>query len=134
MYVDASAFAAILLAEPEADDIADRIDAAQTKRITSGVSIFEATLAVARVRSIPIPAAFKTVVELAGDAGIEVVPILIEEAENALRAFQDYGKGTGHKARLNMGDCFAYGCAVVHQAPLLFKGDDFTHTPLGARP
>lgn len=39
-----------------------------------------------------------------------------------------YGRGTGHRARLNLGDCLAYAAAVAHDAPLLFKGDDFVHT------
>ena len=39
-----------------------------------------------------------------------------------------YGKGSGHKAQLNLGDCAAYALATSLDLPLLFKGNDFTHT------
>jgi len=29
-----------------------------------------------------------------------------------------------------MGDCFAYACAKAYNAPLLFKGNDFSHTDI----
>jgi ribonuclease VapC len=44
--------------------------------------------------------------------------------------FERYGKGQHSKARLNMGDSFAYACARVHKATLLCKGDDFIHTDI----
>lgn len=47
--------------------------------------------------------------------------------------FEQYGKGTGHPAQLNMGDCFAYAMAEIHGVPLLFKGNDFTMTDIGQR-
>lgn len=49
-------------------------------------------------------------------------------ADEAFAAFQRFGKGLGHPAQLNMGDCAAYATAQLQRAPLLFKGDDFTHT------
>ena len=42
-----------------------------------------------------------------------------------------YGKGTGHRAKLNMGDCFSYAFAKRYGLKLLYKGDDFVHTDLG---
>ena len=51
----------------------------------------------------------------------------------AIAASARYGKGTGHPAQPNMGDCFAYAMAVIHDAPLLFKGDDFALTDIAAR-
>ena len=50
--------------------------------------------------------------------------------ESAIDAFSRYGKGLGHKAGLNFGDCLAYAVARTHAAPLLFKGDDFVHTDI----
>jgi ribonuclease VapC len=50
------------------------------------------------------------------------------QARIAAEADRRYGRGTGHPARLNFGDCLAYGAAVAHDAPLLFKGDDFART------
>jgi ribonuclease VapC len=50
------------------------------------------------------------------------------QARIAAEADRRFGRGTGHPARLNFGDCLAYAAAMAHDAPLLFKGDDFAHT------
>jgi len=47
-------------------------------------------------------------------------------------AFETFGRGRGHRAGLNYGDCMAYAVASVASAPLLFKGDVFSHTDNGA--
>ena len=52
------------------------------------------------------------------------------QAVVARQAFRDYGKGSGHPARLNFGDCFSYALASVTGQSLLFKGDDFGHTDI----
>jgi ribonuclease VapC len=51
-----------------------------------------------------------------------------EQAEIARAAYRDFGKGSGHPAGLNFGDCFAYALARARREPLLFKGDDFSQT------
>lgn len=66
-------------------------------------------------------------------AQIRLVPITTDDAGRALDAFARYGKGTGHPARLNMGDCFAYAVARNHGVPLLYKGEDFALTDLGGQ-
>ena len=53
-----------------------------------------------------------------------------EQARVARVAYRTYGKGSGHPARLNFGDCFAYALAADTGEPLLFVGDDFTHTDI----
>jgi ribonuclease VapC len=50
------------------------------------------------------------------------------QAETARKAYRDFGRGSGHPARLNFGDCFAYALAKAKREPLLFKGADFSHT------
>ena len=45
-------------------------------------------------------------------------------------AFARFGKGRGHPAKLNFGDCMAYATAKVRAVPLLFKGSDFVHTDI----
>jgi len=45
----------------------------------------------------------------------------------AKQALVKYGKGV-HKAGLNFGDCASYALAKSLDAPLLFKGDDFSET------
>lgn len=49
----------------------------------------------------------------------------------ALAAFERFGKGSGHPAQLNLGDCFAYAIAKRHGIKLLYKGNDFSQTDLG---
>ena len=52
----------------------------------------------------------------------------LDQAARRLRAYRRFGKGSGHKAQLNLGDCASYALAMRSMLPLLFKGDDFTHT------
>jgi ribonuclease VapC len=54
--------------------------------------------------------------------------VTAEHADVARRAYRDFGRGSGHPARLNFGDCFAYALAITVDEELLFKGDDFIHT------
>lgn len=62
--------------------------------------------------------------------GIDVVALTEAQARTARAAHRDYGRGSGHRARLNLGDCFAYALAADTGQSLLFKGDDFGHTDL----
>jgi len=57
-----------------------------------------------------------------------VLPFDEPQARLAAQAFLRYGKGQNHPAQLNMGDCAAYALATTLNEPLLFVGDDFTHT------
>jgi ribonuclease VapC len=63
-----------------------------------------------------------------------VVPFSREMADEASRAFERFGRASGHPARLNFGDCMAYAVAVIMRAPLLFKGGDFGLTDVPAHP
>lgn len=129
VFVDASVIAAILLAESDAEALENRImDSPQ--RLTSAVAVFEATLAVAKKKSQPIVVAQTSVMDYVLTFRMTIVAIDAEIGRLALEARARYGKGTGHPARLNLGDCFAYACARAHAAPLLYKGDDFVHTDL----
>ncbi|MDO5067568.1 MAG: type II toxin-antitoxin system VapC family toxin [Propionibacteriaceae bacterium] len=62
------------------------------------------------------------------DFGIILVPLSVQQARLARMAHRRYGPGSGSPARLNMGDCFSYALAIDLDEPLLFVGDDFTHT------
>ncbi len=59
-----------------------------------------------------------------------MVEISADLVEGLADVHQRYGKGLGHPARLNMGDCFSYALAKKSGDPLLYKGDDFSHTDL----
>jgi ribonuclease VapC len=62
------------------------------------------------------------------DNAITIAPITDTTARLAADAFERFGRGTGHPARLNFGDCLSYAIAMERDAPLLFKGTDFAHT------
>ena len=61
---------------------------------------------------------------------IEIEPFTATQAKIARLAYRDYGKGSGHPANLNFGDCFTYALARDKREPVLYKGDDFVHTDL----
>jgi ribonuclease VapC len=130
MFVDASALVAILLGEPDADELLGRLQSAGAG-ITSPVAVYEAVLAVMRVRAIPRLAAERQARALLVELDVVVEPITDEIGRAALDAFDRYGKGRSHPAQLNLGDCFAYGAAVTLGVPLLYKGNDFAQTDLG---
>jgi ribonuclease VapC len=129
MFVDASAIIAILTREPEADALAEVLESARSA-ITSPIAIFEAALGICRKRHASVEEAEADVREFLGVAAICAVSITEREAETALTAFSRYGKGRGHPAQLNLGDCFAYAVAKNHRTALLFKGDDFSKTDI----
>jgi ribonuclease VapC len=64
-------------------------------------------------------------------AGVEIVPVDVDQADLARRAWRRFGKGR-NSAGLNFGDCFSYALAALRQEPLLFKGDDFLRTDIEA--
>jgi ribonuclease VapC len=68
---------------------------------------------------------------LIAKAGVEVVPVDVEQAHIARTAFSQFGRGR-HPAGLNYGDCFSYALAKSLGEPLLFKGEDFSQTDLTA--
>jgi ribonuclease VapC len=59
---------------------------------------------------------------------VATIPFARDMADVASQAFARFGKGTGHSAKLNFGDCMAYAVSTVLRAPLLFKGTDFGQT------
>lgn len=129
MVVDASAMVAILTREPDADMLADRLERAPNP-ITSPIALFEAVAGLCRKRHASVEEAQADVRELLEAVPIGVVAITAEDGEAALLAFSRYGKGRGHPAQLNMGDCFAYAVAKTRRTSLLFKGEDFSRTDI----
>lgn len=67
--------------------------------------------------------------ELIRTLDLEVVSFDETQLAFAVDAFRRYGKGR-HPAALNLGDCCAYGLARALNAPLLFKGEDFSKTDI----
>jgi ribonuclease VapC len=129
MFVDASAIVAILTREPEADTLADLLEAERAP-ITSPIAVFEAVLGICRKRHTSVQEAEEIVGEFLEVAAIELIPITAKELDTALSAFSRYGNGRGHPAQLNLGDCFAHAAAKNHRRTLLFKGVDFDKTDI----
>lgn len=71
------------------------------------------------------PIASRRLDDLLQRAKVEIAPITAEHAHLAREAYRNFGRGSGHPAKLNFGDCFAYALAVDSGAPLLAKGDEF---------
>jgi ribonuclease VapC len=98
--------------------------------ITSPIAVFEATVGICRKRHASVDEAEQDVREFFELARIRLVPISSEDAAMAIVAFARYGKGRGHPAQLNLGDCFAYAMAKNHRTSILFKGEDFSKTDI----
>jgi ribonuclease VapC len=126
--IDSSAMLAILLAEEDAPTYARAIEAAETCRM-SAANWLETAI---RVDLSGQPIASDAFDDLVRDAGVIVEAVTSAQAQLARRAYRAYGKGTGHPAGLNFGDCFAYALAKETREPLLFKGDDFSRTDIEA--
>jgi len=126
---DASAFVAWLTREEDAERLAGVLQSHED-RLYCAVGAWEAVRAVAHKHNIALDAARERFEILAGRMGFRLVVIGDAEWRLAVEAHRLYGKGAGHPARLNMGDCFAYACAKTNNARLLYKGDDFLHTDL----
>lgn len=124
MILDTSAVIAILRDEPEAVRFAEAIAEAEDCRI-SAVNYVEAAAVIDAGRD---PVASRRFDDLLREAAVVIEPVTKAQARIAREAYRDFGKGSGHPARLNFGDCFAYALAKALAEPMLFKGDDFPLT------
>lgn len=126
MVVDTSALIAFLSDEPEAQAIQQALGDAEM-RLISAFNVFECRVVLGRRFGADMLREFEL---LLADPGIEQAPFDREQAFLAHRAYQRFGKGTGHPAKLNLGDCAAYALAKSASLPLLFKGGDFSQTDI----
>ncbi len=126
MIIDTSALIAILRDEADAADMARAIERAEDRRI-SAANWLETAVVIDGSRD---PVASRRFDELVQTAELHVEPVTWAQARIAREAYRDFGKGSGHKAGLNFGGCFAYALAKTYSEPLLFKGDDFGHTDI----
>jgi ribonuclease VapC len=126
--IDSSAFVAIFKGEADSAHLVERITSYKRK-VMSAATWLESAMVCDSIPQRGGAAQFaETVVEL----GVEIIPFTPEQARLALEAFKRFGKGRGAKASLNYGDCFVYALAKELEAPLLFKGGDFTQTDIVA--
>lgn len=124
--MDTSALIAVLLRETGSDSLIRIL-------LTSGTVIIGAptlleTYQVAK-RKLG-PAGRGAVDALIQSVGVTVHAWAADHLPLALSAFDTFGKGSGHTAKLNFGDCMSYAVAKSVDAPLLYKGDDFAQTDI----
>lgn len=123
MILDSSAVIAILFQEPEAPAFTRAITHSEDVRI-SAATLVEIT-AVLASRS---PALEAVADDLLSGFSPVVESLTERQSDIARQAYRTYGRGSGHPAKLNLGDCFSYALAKDLDLPLLYKGDDFAHT------
>jgi len=126
MILDTSVVIAILKDEPEADSFSVILEATHLVRI-SAANYFESSLVIDGWKN---PKLSVELDEMMERSRVIIEPVTLDQARIARQAYRDYGKGSGHPAGLNFGDCFSYALARVKREPLLFKGDNFVHTDI----
>jgi ribonuclease VapC len=130
MLIETSAIVAILLNEPEHEHLLGEI-VADPKPTTSIVNAVEAALGVGKQIN-DYKRAGELVEEFLDNTHTEVQGIPADLYRDIVETYVRYGKGTGHPAKLNFGDCFSYAMAKRLRVPLLYKGTDFSRTDLAA--
>ena len=130
IFVDASAMLAMLTDETDGRALAVRM-AEDGLRTTSPIAIYEATLAITRKRQWSVQESRDLLGAFLTTAKIEIMDVTAAHADIALDAFEWFGKGR-HPARLTMGVCSTYACAMTSNAALPFKGDEFAKTDIEA--
>jgi len=128
LIVDTSALIAILRGEPDATRFIQALAAATRPRM-SAASYLETAVVVDANRD---PVLSRRLDDLLAAAAVSVEPVTREQADIARQAYRDFGKGSGHAAGLNFGDCFSYALARATGEPLLYKGDDFSKTDVSS--
>jgi ribonuclease VapC len=116
----------MLRREPEARDMFTVLTQEGSGSI-SAANYFEAAIFVDGKRD---PVMSSKLDALLQRLNVEIAPVTPSQAKLARQAYRDFGKGSGHKAQLNFGDCFAYALAAESGEPLLYKGDDFANAGL----
>jgi ribonuclease VapC len=124
--VDSSAILAIIRREPLGTACFQALFASRVNRLSAAVFL-EICLVVDGPHD---PTASREFDELIEDFAVTIEPVTVTQARIARRAHQRYGRGRGHPARLNFGDCFSYALAKAFDEPLLFVGQDFVHTEI----
>lgn len=117
--VDPSALVAILFEEEDAGRFVSALKA-EPGALLAAASYVELCAVVKNRRG---AAALRVVDALLAEAGIQIEPVTLEQAEIARTACARYGV-------LNFGDVFSYALARDRGVPLLFKGNDFSQTDI----
>lgn len=128
MIVDTSAVVAVLTGEPTRETLLDALMAAPVRRMSAGTYL-EVCIVVDSRRN---PVLSRHLDALLQTLEVEIAPVTRDQVAVARQAYRDFGRGSGHPARLNLGDCFAYALATSAGEDLLSVGADFAHTDVRA--
>jgi len=123
MVVDSSALLAILLNEPDAQELRTAFDHDEV-RLMSAATLLEVSMVIEARKG---DNGGRDLDVLISKSKIEVIPVDQDQVDEARRAWRRFGRGR-HPAALNYGDLFAYALSRTRGEPLLYKGDDFTRT------
>ena len=128
MIIDSSVLIAILKNEPDCVAYENTMTESRAPLVMSAATYLEAGIVADKFRdeSLKVDLLDRLIATLQ----IAVTPVTETQARFARLAYRRYGKGSGHAAQLNFGDCFAYALAKDRDEPLLFKGNDFSQTDL----
>ncbi len=125
MIVDTSALIAVMREEPEAATFLEKMEnATDTLKMSAGNWLEAGIIA----DSEEAGTASLLLDNIAERLSLQIIEVTVEHAQIARKAYRVFGRGRGHKAKLNYGDCFAYALAIESGEPLLFKGNDFSQT------
>lgn len=127
--IDSSAIIAIFRQESDATHYAQSI-ATDDDPIMSAASVVETSIVLRGLKKITPDKAERWLDDFLEAAEIRIEPVTPDQARAARFAHMRFGKGTGHAASLNYGDCFSYGLAKQMNVPLLCKGNDFRLTDI----
>ncbi|MEQ1822496.1 MAG: type II toxin-antitoxin system VapC family toxin [Fimbriimonadaceae bacterium] len=127
MIVDSSAIVAVLNGEPERGAFLSILAEAKGSAKMSAATYVEIGIVIDSGKD---PTTSRRVDELLSEFEIGLVEVTSEHALIARSAYRDFGRGSGHPARLNFGDTFVFALATVTGEPVLCKGDDFAQTNL----
>jgi ribonuclease VapC len=122
--IDTSAIIAIIFEEADREEFL-RAMTSDSVRIMSAATLFEAAIVIDGVGDSLLSTGLDNLVL---ELDIQIIDLTVPQVRIAREAYRSFGKGSGHPAQLNFGNCFAYALAIEKNEPLLFKGNDFNHT------
>ena len=125
MIIDTSALVAIANEDAGYHALLDAMSRNASRLRISAATYVETAIVLDRTRD---TVASRRLDELLDINEVEIVPVTASQAREARAAYRDYGRGSEHPAKLNLGDVFAYALAAETGEPLLYQGNDFGHT------
>lgn len=130
MVIDTSVLIAIVLGEACRPRLLAALEE-KAERLMSAVSLLEAGMILRARVGVRALAPFRQIVD---ELVSEIVPFDEIQARLAIKALARFGRGMGHPAQLNFGDCAVYALAESRGQAVLAVGNDFAATDLDCCP